>query len=76
MPDKYNIKNLLFVGKRVPQKDDIVFQQFEKYTIRDSVTTPLAREHGVKIILYENGNDKVNSMIEEGIKEKKDEFRK
>ncbi len=76
MPDKYNIKNLLFVGKRVPQKDDIVFQQFEKYTVRDSVTTPLAREHGVKIILYENGNDKVNSMIEEGIKEKKDEFRK
>jgi len=76
MPERYDIKNLLFVGKRIPQKDDVVFQQFEKYTVMDSVTTPLARENGVKIILYENGNDKVNAMIEAGIKEKKDEFRR
>jgi 4-amino-4-deoxy-L-arabinose transferase-like glycosyltransferase len=76
MPEKYDINNLLFVGSRIPQKDDIVFQQFEKYTVMDSVTTPLARENGVKIILYENGNDKVNAMIEAGIKEKKDEFRR
>jgi hypothetical protein len=76
MPDKYNIKHLLFVGKRIPAKDDEVFQQFEKYTVLDSTTTPLAREQGVKIILYENGNDKVNGMIEAGIKEMKDEFRR
>ncbi|MCW3110748.1 MAG: glycosyltransferase family 39 protein [Segetibacter sp.] len=76
MPDKYNIKNLLFVGKRIPDKDDAVFQQFEKYTVLDSTTTPLAREVGVKIILYENGNDKVNGMIDAGIKEQKDEFRR
>jgi 4-amino-4-deoxy-L-arabinose transferase-like glycosyltransferase len=54
MPDKYNLKNLLFVGKHIPQNDDLVFQQFEKFTIMDSLTTPLAREHGVKIILYQN----------------------
>jgi hypothetical protein len=76
MPEKYAIKNLLFVGKKIPGKDDIVFQQFEKYTVIDSVTTPFARENGVKIILYENGNDKVNGMIAAGIKEKKDEFRR
>jgi 4-amino-4-deoxy-L-arabinose transferase-like glycosyltransferase len=74
MPDTYHIENLLFVGKRIPGKDDLVFQQFEKYTVIDSTTTPMAREHGVKIILYENGNDKVNAMIEAGIKEKKDEY--
>ncbi|MGI8638324.1 MAG: hypothetical protein ACR2KZ_23270, partial [Segetibacter sp.] len=76
MPDKYNIRNLLFVGKRIPAKDDAVFQQFEKYTVVDSTTTPYAREQGVKIILFENGNDKVNGMIETGIKEKKDEFQR
>ena len=76
MPDKYNIENLLFVGRRVPDKDDEVFQQFERYTILDSITTPFAREQGVKIILFENGNSKVNGMIEAGIREKKDEFRR
>jgi len=76
MPDKYNIDHLLFVGRRIPEKDDIVFQQFEKYTVIDSVTTPFAREKGVKIILYENGNDQLNALIESGIKEMKDEFRR
>ena len=47
--------NLLFVGKNIPEKDDAVFQQFEKYTVMDSTTTPMARERGVKIILYQNG---------------------
>lgn len=76
MPDKYDVKDLLFVGKNIPEKDDMVFQQFEKYTVVDSITTPFARENGVKIILYENGNSKVDKMIESGIKEKKDEFRR
>ncbi len=60
MPEKYNVKNLLFVGKEIPGKDDQVFQQFEKYTVLDSTTTPYAREHGVKIVFYENCNDKLN----------------
>ncbi len=76
MPEQYNIKNLLFVGRRIPEKDDEVFQQFERYTVVDSITTPLARENGVKIILYENGNEKVNGMIEAGIKEMKDIYRR
>ena len=76
MPDQYDVKDLLFVGRRIPDKDDKVFQQFEKYTVVDSITTPFAREQGVKILLYENGNGQVNEMIAAGIKEKKDEFRR
>lgn len=76
MPDMYNIKDLLFVGRNIPDKDDLVFQQFEKYTVADSITTPYAREKGVKIILFENGNSKVNKMIESGIKEMKDDYRR
>ena len=76
LPDQFNIRNLLFVGKQIPEKDDIVFQQFEKYTVLDSTVTPFAREQGVKIILFENGNDKLNAMITAGIKQMKDEYRR
>jgi hypothetical protein len=74
MPEKYNIKHLLFLGHNMPQEDDAVFQQFEKVTIVDSVNMPLFREHGMKFILFENGNDSVNAMIERGIAEMKGIF--
>jgi hypothetical protein len=54
----------------------MAFQQFEKCTVLDSITTPYARKQGVKIILYQHGNNQVNGMIEAGIKEMKDEFRR
>ncbi|MFL5789324.1 MAG: hypothetical protein ACJ748_14785, partial [Flavisolibacter sp.] len=74
MPEKYNVKNLILIAHHIPEKDDLVFQQFAKFSIRDSISEPLARENGIKIILYENGNDKVNGMIEKGIAQKKAEF--
>ncbi len=74
MPDTFRIKNLLFVGETQPEKGDEVFDQFEHVKVMDSITNPLAREFGTKIILYENGNNKVNGMIEKGIKEMKAPF--
>ncbi|MBI2730535.1 MAG: glycosyltransferase family 39 protein [Sphingobacteriales bacterium] len=74
MPDKYNIKNLLLVGHRIPDKDDIVFQQFEKMTVKDSLSIPLFRETGMKFILFENGNDSLNTFIEKGIYKLKHQF--
>ena len=74
MPDKYDIKNLILVGHQVPGKDDIVFQQFEKMAIKDSISMPLFRENGMKIILYENGNDSLNSIITKGVAELKRKF--
>lgn len=76
MPEKYDVKNILFVGHNIPKTDDMVFQQFESVTVMDSITTPMAREKGVKIILFKNGNEKVTPMIEAGIKQMKDEFRR
>lgn len=67
MPDTYDFKHLLFVGKRMPEEDDIVFQQFEKVSIRDSIHYPLFRETGTKIILFENGNDLLKSITESGV---------
>ncbi|MES2648018.1 MAG: glycosyltransferase family 39 protein [Bacteroidota bacterium] len=74
MPEKYNIKHLLFVGHNMPEKDDAVFQQFERVTLKDSVNMPLFREHGMKFILFENGNDSLNNMIGTGIAEMKAVF--
>lgn len=74
LPEQFNIKNLLFVGKKIPERDDLVFQQFERFTVLDSTITPFAREQGVKIFLFENGNEKLNAMITAGIKQKKDEY--
>jgi 4-amino-4-deoxy-L-arabinose transferase-like glycosyltransferase len=76
MPEKYNIKNLLLVGHRMPGKDDEVFQQFEKVRVMDSVNMPLFREDGMKFILFENGNDSLNSKIETGVAELKREFQR
>lgn len=74
MPDKFDIKNLILLGHDVPGKDDIVFQQFEKMTIKDSVNMPLFRETGMKIILYENGNDSLNSIVTRGVAKLKKRF--
>jgi hypothetical protein len=74
MPDNYDIRNLILVGHQVPDTDDIVFNQFEKMTIRDSVDMPLFRENGMKIILYQNGNDSLNSIITRGVAKLKNRF--
>jgi hypothetical protein len=74
MPEKYDVQNLLLVAHNVPGKDDEVFQQFANFSIKDSLNYPLAREHGIRIMLYEHGNNKVNKMIEDGIKEMKSKY--
>jgi hypothetical protein len=74
MPDKYDIKHLILVGHDIPDKDDIVFQQFEKMSIKDSINMPLFRENGMRIILFENGNDSLNRIITKGVAELKSKF--
>jgi Dolichyl-phosphate-mannose-protein mannosyltransferase len=74
MPEKYNIRNLIVLAHEVPGKDDIVFQQFERVSVKDSIHIPLFRETGMKIILYENGNDSVNIIIQKEVAELKKKF--
>ena len=76
MPDKYNMKNLILVGHNIPDTNDIVFQQFAKMTIKDSIDMPLFRETGTKIILYENGNDSLSRIVTEGVAKLKNRFRR
>jgi dolichyl-phosphate-mannose-protein mannosyltransferase len=74
MPDKYDVSNLILVARNMPASDDIVFQQFEKVTVKDSVDIPLFRENRTKIILFEHGNDSLNSYIEKSVYRLKSEF--
>lgn len=74
MPASTDAKNMLFIGHNIPKKDDIVFQQYEKYEIKDSVNMPLFRENGMKIVLFENGNDSLNALINRSIAEQRAEF--
>lgn len=76
MPETYHARNILFVGGRLPDKDDIVFQQFQSYQMIDSIANPFAREYGAKIILFKNGNEKLNQLIQTSVKGLKDEFRR
>ena len=74
MPSQYHVKNLILVGHKMPEKDDIVFQQFEKVSVKDSMNMPLFRENGIKIILFENGNDSLNHLIEKSVAALKSKF--
>jgi hypothetical protein len=67
-------KHLLFIGRKMPEKDDKVFQYFERVTIVDSVNNPLSRQHGDKIIFFENGTDSVWHIAGKGLKEIKEKF--
>lgn len=76
MPDKYSINNLVLVAHNIPDRDDTVFQQFQKMTIKDSIDIPLFRETGMKVILFENGNDSLNSLIERSVGRLKSRFKR
>lgn len=76
MPNRYQVKNILLITKHFPDSSDVVFQQFEKHRVLDSIATPMAREFGTRLILFENGNQNLNRLIEKSVREQKDEFRR
>lgn len=74
IPPRLYFKHLIFIGRRMPGKDDEVFQHFEKATVIDSVTNPLSRQLGDKIIFFENIDSAGLRLAEEELKELKKEF--
>ncbi len=74
LPDKPDVKNIILVAHDLPDSSNIIFHQFEKMSVKDSLNYPLARENGVKIILFENGNDKLDGMIEATVAKLKSQF--
>lgn len=69
-----DFSNLIFIGRRIPGKDDEVFNHFAKMTIVDSVTHPYSRQHGDKIIFYEQADTTGLRLAREGLREARDRF--
>ncbi|MDQ3682561.1 MAG: glycosyltransferase family 39 protein [Bacteroidota bacterium] len=74
IPEGSYFKHLLFIGRRMPEEDDEVFQHFGQITVIDSVNNPLSRQHGDKIIFFENGSDSAWHLANNGLKEMKAKF--
>ncbi|MFL5774515.1 MAG: ArnT family glycosyltransferase [Flavisolibacter sp.] len=74
IPDRMWFSNLIFIGSDIPGTDDEVFQHFSKVTVIDSVSNTFAREHGTKIIFFQNGSDSALKRASQGIRDMKREF--
>ena len=74
IPEHLIMKNLLFIGRQMPDKDDEVFQHFEKVTVIDSVTNPYSRQLGNKIIFFERIDSTGLRLAIDGLKEEKKRF--
>jgi Dolichyl-phosphate-mannose-protein mannosyltransferase len=74
MPDHFPYRHILLVGHHLPGKDEAVFRQFGRITIKDSLVMPLFREDGMRFILYENGNDSLRAVAERTIAAEKVRF--
>ena len=74
IPDRLWMKNLIFIGRRMPDKDDEVFQHFEKVTAIDSVNNPYSRQFGDKIVFFENIDSAGLKLAIDGLKEMKKQF--
>ncbi len=74
IPDEFDFKHLIFVGRRMPDTDDEVFQHFAKVTLIDSVTYKHARQLGDRIIFFEQVDSIGSKLAAEGLKQMKQEF--
>jgi len=52
IPERLWFKHLIFAGRRMPEKDDEVFQHFGIISIIDSVTNTYSGQLGDKLILF------------------------
>jgi hypothetical protein len=53
----------------------MVFKHFESPVILDSLTNEYAREKGILIMLYRNGDDSVQAVATEAIRAQKAKYR-
>lgn len=74
IPDSLYFEHLLFVGHRMPDADDEVFQHFGQVRIADSVNNPLSRQHGDKIILFQGADTAAYRIANRGLREMKKAF--
>jgi hypothetical protein len=75
LPKRFPYRHLLLIDFEPRKNDDLVFKHFESFTILDSMTQDYAREKGLKIMLYKNGDDSLQFVAEEAIRQQKAMYR-
>lgn len=73
-PENLAMKNLLFIGRRMPDREDEVFQHFEKVTLIDSVTNSYSRQLGDRILFFEGIDSTGLRLAVDGLKEMRQRF--
>lgn len=74
IPEQLSFKNLILIGRAMPDKEDEVFQHFEKTEVIDSCANPLSRQYRYKIIFFQNASDSATLLARKGLAEMKQEF--
>jgi hypothetical protein len=75
LPSEFPYRHVILIDYEPREKDDLVFRHFQSVTILDSMTTNYAREKGVKIMLYRNGDDSLQIIASQVIKQLKASYR-
>lgn len=73
-PDDLNFKNIIYVGSKMPGKNNEVFTHFAKATVIDSVSNSLSRQLGDKIIFFENADTVAVKLAKEALNKMRSEF--
>ncbi len=76
IPERLWMKNMILTSSRIPDKDDEIFQHFQKFTVIDAVTNPISRQYGDKIIFFENIDSAGLKMAKDGLQEMKMQFKR
>ena len=74
IPDNFSFRHLILIGRNMPDKDDAVFQHFEKVSIIDSVNNMYSRQYGDKIIFFEKIDSLGLKLAIDGLKQMKQQF--
>jgi len=77
IPEHIQFKNIIVVRRKgLGQKDDDISGMFERARVMDSLSIPLARENGTKILLLEHTKPEFLKFIQDRITRKKSLFRR
>ncbi len=74
IPNEIYFKHLIFIGQNLPDKDDEVFQHFEKVKFIDSVTNIYSRQLGDKLFFFQQADDKAARIAREDLNVQKKIF--
>jgi len=74
MPQQYHYRNIILIQHDIPSPSNPIDSKFKEVIVKDSLDMPLAREHGVKIILLRDGTQEANDLITQKIAAERSRF--